>query len=262
MDEGVADGDGDEEEDGLMDDDQGEEDEDSEDELQDEEIDEEQEARDADMDQYVRAEEAAKIGSAVAESGAIVPVKTEPSAELDKIASSISEILSRPVKGKGLMAEAPVLSERRDLLQAVDERRQEEKLRRRLAHEKKKLREAAHQPVDVLQKDFERQLKKIATRGVVKLFNAVMDYRQRQPRIDAEHKREELKEKAKRHQQHKARRLAKKSNVEADERGKKAFLAVLNSSKNAPPAAKGSAFNVKEQVKQEDVSSSSKQMVV
>lgn len=59
----------------------------------------------------------------------------------------------------------------------IDERKKTElKLRKQLKELRKSRKQIdGHKKVDVLKKDFERQLRRIATRGVVSLFNAVRE---------------------------------------------------------------------------------------
>jgi len=78
------------------------------------------------------------------------------------------------ILGKNIAQQDPVLSKRHTASekrsQKIDQDRKEQRDRVR---ERKRLRRRAHQPPDALDKPFERQLRRIATKGVVALFNAI-----------------------------------------------------------------------------------------
>ena len=89
--------------------------------------------------------------------------------ELKGLAKAFNTILTRSEE-KG---SEPVLTE------AEERKKTELKLRKQI-RELRKSRKLidGHKKVDVLKKDFERQLRRIATRGVVTLFNAVREVKE------------------------------------------------------------------------------------
>ena len=91
------------------------------------------------------------------------------------LSKAFATILSRPVADGAKV----VLSERTELTAADEKRKVEEKLRRQLRETRRAKKEHdGHVKVDVLRKDFEKNLRKIANKGIVKIFNAVREYKE------------------------------------------------------------------------------------
>eukprot|EP00920_Eleutheroschizon_duboscqi_P027614 GHVT01067706.1.p1 GENE.GHVT01067706.1~~GHVT01067706.1.p1 ORF type:complete len:233 (-),score=26.11 GHVT01067706.1:273-971(-) len=90
-------------------------------------------------------------------------------------ASAFSTIMNRDVAG----ASQPILAERPEVYAEIAKDNRQATTRRQQTAEKNRMLDKIHQPPNVLKKDFERYLKRLATKGVVKLFNAVMTFRKR-----------------------------------------------------------------------------------
>jgi len=94
---------------------------------------------------------------------------------LKGIFSALNTILDRPEKKK---KKGIILSE--ISTQEIEKKKKEEEERRKIEEQKKKQRLAkltrheTHVLPDITNREFERDLRKIATRGVVKLFNSVL----------------------------------------------------------------------------------------
>ena len=88
---------------------------------------------------------------------------------------AFSTILSRSVTEEASV----VLAERPDIKKDIADKTVEEKLRKQL-RETRKLKRVndGHVKVDILKKQHEKSLRKIATRGVVSIFNAVREYKE------------------------------------------------------------------------------------
>lgn len=74
-----------------------------------------------------------------------------------------------------------ILSEKKDTLEEIQLRREEAALKKQISSDKKEAlrKKNIHVEIDVLRKPQEKQLKNLATRGVVQLFNAVMHHRRK-----------------------------------------------------------------------------------
>merc|ERR1712151_986227 len=73
---------------------------------------------------------------------------------------------------------APVLVETQ-LEQKIKERKAEFKEKKMLSLDRKGLKDQGHKKPEITEKSFEMQLRKIATQGVVRLFNAVQEFQRR-----------------------------------------------------------------------------------
>ncbi|CAG8433106.1 7777_t:CDS:2 [Ambispora gerdemannii] len=91
----------------------------------------------------------------------------------DEFAESMNKILSSQVKT--INQKAPILSRSKGIEKRIDEERLEYRARKALNAEKKKFAAKDRVPADYNTADHERKLKKVATRGVVKLFNAIRE---------------------------------------------------------------------------------------
>ncbi|KAJ3415970.1 hypothetical protein HDV05_003567 [Chytridiales sp. JEL 0842] len=89
-----------------------------------------------------------------------------------KLASAMGRILSKPL-GKGASAEKPILAQHKGIEKELDEKKLEAKAKKALAGEKKAKFEVGRIKPEAPSDDFEKRLRKVATRGVVKLFNAI-----------------------------------------------------------------------------------------
>lgn len=94
---------------------------------------------------------------------------TEGVVEEDGFSSALSKLLSTRVDE----GESAVLSKRKAIERKLEDERLEKRARAIVRTEIKELREASHQPASFETANEERLLRKIATRGVVQLFNAV-----------------------------------------------------------------------------------------
>lgn len=88
--------------------------------------------------------------------------------------TAFASIMARAVE----KPEAPVLCETQ-VLQKIKEKKAEAKERHLLSVEQKATRDQGYTMPDITQKNFEMQLRKIATQGVVRLFNTLQDYKSR-----------------------------------------------------------------------------------
>merc|ERR1719272_1194025 len=107
--------------------------------------------------------------------------ESEPELEDDDVlkgfASAYATILGREVKGN------PVFALKQSAFNKLAQEKEEAKLSRIAAAERKKLGAHAHVLPDVvnpLEKGSERELHRLATRGVVQLLNAVQEFRSSQ----------------------------------------------------------------------------------
>uniref|UniRef100_A0A0G4H4Y9 RRP15-like protein n=1 Tax=Chromera velia CCMP2878 TaxID=1169474 RepID=A0A0G4H4Y9_9ALVE len=103
-------------------------------------------------------------------------------------ATAFRTIMSRPGQGDAAQgagaasasgAQPAMLAEKGEIFESLAREKEDAKLRKQLAAEKKRLWNSAHVLPDILKKSQEKELKKVATRGVVKLFNTVMEFRRR-----------------------------------------------------------------------------------
>eukprot|EP00490_Sorites_sp_Unknown_P014507 CAMPEP_0114650502 /NCGR_PEP_ID=MMETSP0191-20121206/7712_1 /TAXON_ID=126664 /ORGANISM="Sorites sp." /LENGTH=204 /DNA_ID=CAMNT_0001864389 /DNA_START=26 /DNA_END=637 /DNA_ORIENTATION=+ len=85
--------------------------------------------------------------------------------------TAFASILSRELKNP----QAPVLAETQ-VEEKIKQSKAEFKEKKLHAMENKVQKDKGHAAVDILEKNFEMQLRKYATQGVVRLFNAVKDY--------------------------------------------------------------------------------------
>eukprot|EP00435_Cladocopium_sp_Y103_P063293 s524_g24.t2 len=85
--------------------------------------------------------------------------------------TAFANILSRELQN----SQAPVLAETQ-VEEKIRQSKAEFKEKRLQAMENKVQKDKGHAAVDILEKNFEMQLRKYATQGVVRLFNAVKDY--------------------------------------------------------------------------------------
>ena len=94
---------------------------------------------------------------------------------LKGFSKAFATILSRQKKEKG----DEILAERAELHQLEEKQKSEEKLKKQLRETRKaKKSEDGHTKVDVLRKDYEKSLRKVANRGIVKIFNAVREFKE------------------------------------------------------------------------------------
>lgn len=90
-------------------------------------------------------------------------------------AKAFSTILSRSVN-KG---ESAILAERSDVKKEVADKVVEDRLRKQLRESRKaKKLNDGHVKVDIFKKQFEKNLRKVATKGVVSIFNAVREFKE------------------------------------------------------------------------------------
>jgi hypothetical protein len=90
-------------------------------------------------------------------------------------AKAISTILRRNVDKK----ESAVLAERSDVIKDVKEKAVEDKLRKQLRESRRTKRTFdGHVKVDILKRQHEKNLRKVATKGVVSIFNAVRQFKE------------------------------------------------------------------------------------
>ncbi|KAI8911397.1 Rrp15p-domain-containing protein [Powellomyces hirtus] len=113
------------------------------------------------------AEEEGEEEEGTAADGGVDPSKTKAS----KLASAIGKILSGELGGKD--ANRPILAKQKHLERAIDNEKLEAKARKVISAEKKQKAEVGHAKLDHTTTDYEKKLRKVATRGVVKLFNAI-----------------------------------------------------------------------------------------
>ncbi len=72
-----------------------------------------------------------------------------------------------------------ILAERAELHEQEAKQKVEEKLRKELRETRKaKKTTDGHKKIDVLRKDYEKSLRKIANKGIVKIFNAVREFKE------------------------------------------------------------------------------------
>ncbi|KAJ3328370.1 hypothetical protein HDU76_010098 [Blyttiomyces sp. JEL0837] len=84
----------------------------------------------------------------------------------------MARILSKPAT-TGKETEKPILAQQRSLERAIDDHKLELKAKKALSSEKKQKFEIGRSKPESATNDSEKRLRKIATRGVVKLFNAI-----------------------------------------------------------------------------------------
>ncbi|KAF4692418.1 hypothetical protein FOZ60_013531 [Perkinsus olseni] len=99
-------------------------------------------------------------------------------------ASAFKTIVTRDL---GKAEKEPTLAEDKGVVDKIEEEKEEAKIRKRLAAHRKSLRTAFHvtEP-PVLELPLEREYRRIATKGVVAVFNAVKDFRAPEPEVGEE----------------------------------------------------------------------------
>ncbi|KAI8810939.1 Rrp15p-domain-containing protein [Cladochytrium replicatum] len=90
---------------------------------------------------------------------------------MSRMASTISKLLSQDLGQTS--KEKPILSKRKSITRQIENAALEKKARKALADEKKEKQDKDRVVPDVTTMDYEKRLRKIATRGVVQLFNAI-----------------------------------------------------------------------------------------
>ncbi|KND02170.1 uncharacterized protein SPPG_02662 [Spizellomyces punctatus DAOM BR117] len=88
-----------------------------------------------------------------------------------KMANAIGKILSGDLDAKD--QNRPILAKQKHIERALDEQKLEAKARKIIAAEKKEKADVGRIIPDHTTTDYEKKLRKVATRGVVKLFNAI-----------------------------------------------------------------------------------------
>jgi Rrp15p len=97
-------------------------------------------------------------------------------------AKAFSTILNRSVNE----GESAVLAERTDVKENLKDKAVEDHLRKQLRESRKaKKINDGHVKVDALKKQYEKNLRKIATKGVVSIFNAVREFKEGNAAADA-----------------------------------------------------------------------------
>lgn len=81
----------------------------------------------------------------------------------------------------------PVLADAPSVFDTIEERKEVARIQKQLVAEKKKIWNAAHVKPDILKRTQEKNLKKTATRGVVRLLNTIMEFRRKM--VDTEAKK-------------------------------------------------------------------------
>ena len=95
------------------------------------------------------------------------------------LSKAFATILSRPVTAA--KSSTAVLSERSELQADLLKRKLDQKLEKQLRETRRAKRtNDGHVKVDVLQKDHEKGLRKIANKGIVQIFNAVRVFKEGQ----------------------------------------------------------------------------------
>ncbi|KAJ3194358.1 hypothetical protein HK101_002926 [Irineochytrium annulatum] len=87
-----------------------------------------------------------------------------------KLAVAFGRILERPLSSS---SKRPILASQRGIEKSLDDEKKHEKARKALAADKKARSDLQRHRPEVLSTDVEKKLRKVATRGVVKLFNAI-----------------------------------------------------------------------------------------
>ncbi|KAF8819507.1 hypothetical protein IE077_000918 [Cardiosporidium cionae] len=94
-------------------------------------------------------------------------------------ASAFRSIMERPISN---VTDHPILVEQPEVARSIDEKRSEEQLKKTMILKRRETRDLPHFLPDVLKKDHERHLKRIANRGVLKLFNTLIEFRRNNPK--------------------------------------------------------------------------------
>ncbi|KAJ3033678.1 hypothetical protein HDV00_005897 [Rhizophlyctis rosea] len=131
--------------------------------------DEEEEGDDVDMldeDELDDEEDAGSADEDVQEKDGEVTV-----AKTAKLANAIAKILATDVASAD--QQRPILSKEKQIERSIDEAKLDAKARKIVANEKRKLAEVGRVIPTHATTDYEKKLRKVATRGVVKLFNAI-----------------------------------------------------------------------------------------
>ncbi|KAI9209775.1 Rrp15p-domain-containing protein [Polychytrium aggregatum] len=97
--------------------------------------------------------------------------KQQDDSKGSKLASAIGRILSKKLS-KGDI-DRPILAQKKEIERAIDEEKLESKATRTISVQKKAELERGHVVPDHTTTDYEKKLRKLATKGVVQLFNAI-----------------------------------------------------------------------------------------
>jgi hypothetical protein len=96
---------------------------------------------------------------------------TQPSA--DETFGNMGNIMSKILKTSSTDPKAPILAKRRAVERKIQDEKLENRARKLVRRELREARDAAHIVPDMSTANAEKTLRKVATRGVVQLFNAV-----------------------------------------------------------------------------------------
>ncbi|PFH33966.1 hypothetical protein BESB_071180 [Besnoitia besnoiti] len=119
---------------------------------------------------------------------------------------------------------APILAERPGVFKELEKQREEARVQRRLLAARRHQREASHVKPCAADREYERSLRKIASKGVVRFFNVLMKFRREQAERDGE----DLRQKRLRRRERFQRRKGKKAD-QGDSRKTQNFMKMLNS---------------------------------
>ncbi|KAJ3050096.1 hypothetical protein HK097_008919 [Rhizophlyctis rosea] len=146
------------------------------------EDDEEEEGDDLDMLDEDELDDAE--GEEVGEEGVTKGDGTVTVAKTAKLANAIAKILSTDVPTAD--EQRPILAKEKHLERSIDEAKLDAKARKIIAAEKKKLADVGRVIPTHATTDYEKKLRKVATRGVVKLFNAIRVAQKTAEEVNAE----------------------------------------------------------------------------
>ncbi|KAJ3243696.1 hypothetical protein HDU78_000223 [Chytriomyces hyalinus] len=139
-------------------------------------------SREHDQNKPESADEAGEDTAPVAKPDAEDDAGADESTKQTKLAYAMARILGDSIatdadqKVKRAKKEKPILSKHKSIEATIDDQKLEDKAKKLISKEKKMkaLDVARIRPEDVVAaNDLEKKLKKVATRGVVKLFNAI-----------------------------------------------------------------------------------------
>ncbi|EPT26261.1 hypothetical protein TGME49_309780 [Toxoplasma gondii ME49] len=119
----------------------------------------------------------------------------------------------------------PVLAGRPGIFEQLKKEKEEERLRRRLLAARRKQREASHVKPCAADREFEKSLRKIASKGVVRFFNVLMKFRREQ----AERESDEAQLKRQRKRDAFTRRQKGRNMNQGDTRKTQNFMKMLKS---------------------------------
>ncbi|CBZ54964.1 conserved hypothetical protein [Neospora caninum Liverpool] len=120
---------------------------------------------------------------------------------------------------------APVLVERPGIFEELKKQKEEERVKRRLLAARRKQREASHVKPSAGDREYEKSLRKIASKGVVRFFNVLMKFRREQ----AEREGDETQLKRQRKRDSFTRRQKGRKMNEGDSRKTQNFMKMLKS---------------------------------